>query len=110
MLLGAVIATILILDNTAQVSHKAISQLSITQIILQIALDTSYWTMFNHIMIWGSLLWYFTLDSFYNYIFGGPYVGALAKAITGKMMPLSEPVLFANVESTYEHPLQSCSQ
>lgn len=23
------------------------------------------------------------LDSFYNYIFGGPYVGALAKAMTG---------------------------
>lgn len=34
-------------------------------------------------MIWGSLLWYFVLDSFYNYIIGGPYVGALAKAITG---------------------------
>lgn len=38
--------------------------------------------MFNHIMIWGSLLWYFVLDSFYNYIIGGPYVGALAKAAT----------------------------
>lgn len=34
-------------------------------------------------MIWGSLLWYFVLDSFYNYIIGGPYVGALAKALTG---------------------------
>lgn len=34
-------------------------------------------------MIWGSLLWYFTLDSFYNYVIGGPYVGALARAITG---------------------------
>lgn len=33
-------------------------------------------------MIWGSLLWYFILDSFYNYIIGGPYVGSLAKAIT----------------------------
>lgn len=33
-------------------------------------------------MIWGSLLWYFVLDSFYNYIIGGPYVGTLAKAIT----------------------------
>lgn len=39
--------------------------------------------MFNHIMIWGSLLSYFVLDSFYNYVFGAPYVGALAKAITG---------------------------
>lgn len=34
-------------------------------------------------MIWGSLLWFFTLDSFYNYIVGGPYVGSLAKAATG---------------------------
>lgn len=50
---------------------------------MKIALDTSYWTICNHIMIWGSLLWYFTLDSFYNYVIGGPYVGALAKAVTG---------------------------
>lgn len=49
---------------------------------MQIALDTGYWTIFNHIMIWGSLLWYFILDSFYNYVIGGPYVGSLAKAIT----------------------------
>lgn len=32
-------------------------------------------------MIWGSLLWYFVLDNFYNYIIRGPYVGSLAKAI-----------------------------
>lgn len=37
--------------------------------------------MFNHVMIWGSLLWYFILDNFYNYIIRGPYVGSLAKAI-----------------------------
>jgi phospholipid-translocating ATPase len=28
-------------------------------------------------------MWYFVLDSFYNYVFGGPYVGALAKATMG---------------------------
>lgn len=27
----------------------------------QIALDTSYWTVFNHICIWGSLVFYFAL-------------------------------------------------
>ncbi|XP_038115502.1 uncharacterized protein LOC6041793 isoform X4 [Culex quinquefasciatus] len=64
MLLGSVVATILILDNTTQ-----------------IALDTSYWTVFNHIMIWGSLLWYFFLDYFYNYVIGGPYVGSLTQAM-----------------------------
>jgi phospholipid-translocating ATPase len=32
-------------------------------------------------MIWGSLLWYFVLDYFYNYIIGGPYVGSLTQAM-----------------------------
>ncbi|XP_032594916.1 phospholipid-transporting ATPase ID isoform X6 [Drosophila grimshawi] len=64
MTLGAVVATILIVDNTAQ-----------------IALYTSYWTIVNHITIWGSLIWYFVLDYFYNYVIGGPYVGSLTQAI-----------------------------
>ncbi|XP_055690587.1 phospholipid-transporting ATPase ID isoform X4 [Lutzomyia longipalpis] len=64
MLLGSVVATILILDNTAQ-----------------IALDTSYWTVFNHIMVWGSVVTYFVLDYFYNYVIGGPYVGSLTQAM-----------------------------
>ncbi|XP_012160647.1 phospholipid-transporting ATPase ID isoform X2 [Ceratitis capitata] len=64
MTLGAVVATILIIDNTAQ-----------------IALYTSYWTIFNHITIWGSLVCFFVLDYFYNYVFGGPYVGSLAMAM-----------------------------
>lgn len=65
MLLGTVVATILIIDNTTQ-----------------IALDTTYWTVFNHIMIWGSLVSYFVLDYFYNYVIGGPYVGSLTVALT----------------------------
>jgi hypothetical protein len=32
-------------------------------------------------MIWGSLLCFFVLDYFYNYVIGGPYVGALTQAI-----------------------------
>ncbi|XP_068154378.1 phospholipid-transporting ATPase ID isoform X6 [Drosophila tropicalis] len=64
MTLGAVVATILIVDNTAQVS-----------------LYTSYWTVVNHVTIWGSLIWYFVLDYFYNYVIGGPYVGSLTQAI-----------------------------
>lgn len=31
----------------------------------QIIIDTSYWTVFNHIVIWGSLILYFGL----SYIF-----------------------------------------
>nr|XP_032514833.1 probable phospholipid-transporting ATPase IM isoform X1 [Danaus plexippus plexippus] len=59
MLLGSVVATILIIDNTTQ-----------------IALDTTYWTVFNHITIWGSLVSYFVLDYFYNYVIGGPRAAA----------------------------------
>jgi len=34
-------------------------------------------------MIWGSLGFYFVADNFYNYVFKGPYVGALTKAMGG---------------------------
>ncbi|XP_015123681.1 phospholipid-transporting ATPase ID isoform X2 [Diachasma alloeum] len=65
MLLGSVVATILVIVVT-----------------VQIALDTSYWTIVNHIMVWGSLIWYFILDYFYNFIIGGSYVGSLTMAMS----------------------------
>ncbi|KAJ0175180.1 hypothetical protein K1T71_009321 [Dendrolimus kikuchii] len=65
MLLGSVVATILIIDNTTQ-----------------IVLDTTYWTVFNHITVWGSVVSYFVLDYFYNYAIGGPYVGSLTVALS----------------------------
>lgn len=46
-------------------------------------MDTQYWTIFNHIMIWGSLGFYFIADNFYNYVCSGPYVGSLTKAMAG---------------------------
>lgn len=60
MLFGSVVATILVIVVTVQIS-----------------LDTSYWTVINHIMIWGSLTTYFVLDYLYNYIVGGAYSGSL---------------------------------
>lgn len=66
MTFASVMAAILILDNTAQ-----------------IALDTSYWTIINHLTIWGSVIAYFAMDYAYNYYLGGPYVGALTIAIKG---------------------------
>ncbi|XP_066246628.1 probable phospholipid-transporting ATPase IM isoform X2 [Euwallacea similis] len=66
MLFCSVTAAVLVIVNTAQ-----------------IAMDTQYWTMINHIMIWGSLAFYFIADNFYNYVFKGPYVGALTKAMAG---------------------------
>ncbi|XP_046141510.1 phospholipid-transporting ATPase ID isoform X3 [Osmia bicornis bicornis] len=65
MLLGSVVATILVIVVT-----------------VQIALDTSYWTIVNHIMVWGSLIWYFVLDYFYNFVIGGSYVGSLTMAMS----------------------------
>ncbi len=60
MTFGSVVATMLIVVVTAQ-----------------IALDTAYWTVFNHIMIWGSLAVYFALQFGYNYLLDGSYIGTL---------------------------------
>ncbi|XP_066581094.1 phospholipid-transporting ATPase ID isoform X5 [Prorops nasuta] len=65
MLLGTVVATILVIVVT-----------------VQIALDTSYWTIVNHFMVWGSLIWYFIMDYFYNFVIGGSYVGSLTMAMS----------------------------
>ncbi|CAH0553187.1 unnamed protein product [Brassicogethes aeneus] len=65
MLFCSATAAILVIVNTAQ-----------------IALDTQYWTVFNHVMIWGSLGFFFVADYFYNYVFGGPYAGSLTKAMS----------------------------
>ena len=46
--------------------------------IFQIALDTSYWTWLNHLAIWGSLIFYFALQYFYNFVLQGAYVGSLS--------------------------------
>ena len=37
--------------------------------------------MFNHVTIWGSVVFYFIADYFYNYVIGGPYVGSLTQAM-----------------------------
>ncbi|XP_045538924.1 phospholipid-transporting ATPase ID isoform X1 [Papilio machaon] len=96
MLLGSVVATILIIDNTTQ-----------------ICLDTTYWTVFNHVTIWGSLVSYFVLDYFYNYVIGGPYVGSLTVALTQAtfwftavltMMILMVPVVSWRLASSWTRP------
>jgi hypothetical protein len=60
-LFGSVVATILVVVVTAQV-----------------ALDTQYWTVWNHITIWGSLFFYFALTFLYNWGLGGTYMGSLS--------------------------------
>jgi len=54
---------------------------------LQVALDSSYWTYFNHITIWGSIAVYFILQFALNYILvaiglNAPYVGSLTMALS----------------------------
>ena len=51
-------------------------------VTVQIALDTAYWTIINHITIWGSLAFYFILQYFYNFVIGGSYAGSLTKAMS----------------------------
>lgn len=40
-------------------------------------IDTAYWTIINHIVIWGSLIVYFLTTWVYNKYIGGKYAGAL---------------------------------
>merc|ERR550519_659749 len=63
-LFSSVVATILVIVVTAQV-----------------ALDTSYWTVWNHITIWGSLIFYFILTFFYNFVVAGKHIGSLGTAM-----------------------------
>jgi len=63
-LFGSVVATILVIVVTAQV-----------------ALDTQYWTIWNHVTIWGSLMLYFGLTLGYNWLIGGQYIGSLTTAM-----------------------------
>lgn len=48
-----------------------------TAVHVQVALDTSYWTIINHIVIWGSLVMYFVAEWVYNYLIGNNYAGSL---------------------------------
>merc|ERR1719412_1471054 len=48
----------------------------------QIALDTTYWTVFNHITIWGSIVVYFLLQFISNYVLGGLYIGSLTMVLS----------------------------
>jgi len=61
LLFGSVVATILVIVVTAQV-----------------ALDTSYWTAWNHLTIWGSLVLYFLLTFTYNWFLTTTQAGSLS--------------------------------
>jgi len=66
--------------------HQLFGTIVATSLVIvvnaQVALDSSYWTYFNHITIWGSIAFYFVLQFSYNYIIGGAYLGALSMALS----------------------------
>lgn len=65
-LFGCVVSTILVLVVTAQA-----------------ALDTSYWTVFNHIVIWGSIAFYFAMTLIFNSrLIRVQYLGVFRKALS----------------------------
>jgi len=57
-----------------------VSTILVVVVTAQVALDTSYWTVFNHITIWGSVLVFFIFHYVYNFAIGGRYLGSLTKA------------------------------
>ncbi|KAK9754365.1 Phospholipid-translocating P-type ATPase C-terminal [Popillia japonica] len=89
MLFCSVVATILVIVNTAQIALDTAYWTVFNHIMVwgslafYFMMDYFYnWTVFNHIMVWGSLAFYFMMDYFYNYVIGGPYVGSLTKAMS----------------------------
>ncbi|CAM1330633.1 ATP8B2 (predicted) [Pycnogonum litorale] len=66
-----------------QLFGTVVSTMLVIVVTVQIALDTSYWTVFNHIVIWGSVLLYFALTFFINTDFiGNSYFGAPRMALS----------------------------
>ncbi|XP_025199207.1 phospholipid-transporting ATPase ID isoform X2 [Melanaphis sacchari] len=60
---------------------EVVAMILVTAMTVQVAFDTSYWTVINHIVIWGSLTLFFVAEWVYNYLIGGAYVGSLAMAM-----------------------------
>ncbi|KAF2356558.1 P-type ATPase subfamily IV [Trinorchestia longiramus] len=64
-----------------QLFGTVVASILVLVVTVQICLDTAYWTVFNHVTIWGSLVMYLIAQFFSNYVLGGDYVGALAKTL-----------------------------
>ncbi|XP_047740035.1 phospholipid-transporting ATPase ID-like [Hyalella azteca] len=64
-----------------QLFGTVVASILVLVVTVQICLDTSYWTVFNHVTIWGSPVMYLIAQFFYNYALGGDYVGTLVKTL-----------------------------
>jgi len=73
--------------NDHQLFGTVVATCLVIIVNLQVALDSSYWTYFNHVTIWGSIAVYFLLQFSVNYILvywgvDAPYVGCLTMALS----------------------------
>lgn len=61
-----------------QLLGTAVSTILVIVVNAQIALDTSYWTVFNHVVIWGSVAFYLAMTLLINSDFvGNQFLGSL---------------------------------
>ncbi|XP_013785389.1 phospholipid-transporting ATPase ID-like [Limulus polyphemus] len=66
-----------------QLLGTAVSTILVLVVTSQVALDTAYWTLFNHIVIWGSVAFYFAMTLFINSNFiGNAYMGSFRMALS----------------------------
>lgn len=101
LILSNVVATILVVAVTIQVCARTfyhfaryvVGILMAYFLLFQVMIDTTYWTMFNHIVIWGSLVVYFVTTWMYNKLIGGEYTGALTNVIHN-YLPTTIIILF----------------
>ncbi|GAB6028350.1 hypothetical protein CHUAL_002520 [Chamberlinius hualienensis] len=64
--------------NDHQLFGTVVSSTLVVVVTAQVALDTAYWTFINHIVIWGSVIFYFASTFFINSdIIGGTYMGVM---------------------------------
>uniref|UniRef100_T1JEU8 Phospholipid-transporting ATPase n=1 Tax=Strigamia maritima TaxID=126957 RepID=T1JEU8_STRMM len=55
-----------------------VSSILVTTVTAQITIDTSYWSVFNHVVVWGSVVFYFLSTFLINSdLVRGKYVGAM---------------------------------
>lgn len=92
------------------------SVLSSTLVIVvtaQMGLDTEFWTIFNHVTIWGSLVLVYLMQYLINRVFKGDYIGSLSKAMAEPSYYLSSllavvvtlaPVMLWRFWETDVHP------
>uniref|UniRef100_T1K886 Phospholipid-transporting ATPase n=1 Tax=Tetranychus urticae TaxID=32264 RepID=T1K886_TETUR len=66
-----------------QIFGTVVSTILVLVVTAQIALDTAYWTVFNHVVIWGSVAFYFAMTLFINSNFiRNQYLGCLRTALS----------------------------